>query len=342
VAVILGGLARLAWRHAWGRAVLLGLPGAVLGGTLVLAQRAPPPSTHPSNEALPAAGDGWSGGAPAWASADGRASVTLDDGRLEVECGGLKLQLAPLLTFVSRSPDRAWSNLAPAKANSVQRQLSGLKWTVHSVQASYRDDGVSTLEVTDTGDSLDIEASSLLRKSVYSHLNTYFAFEVEGQPGLALEFSAMPGKPVELLPLEYPVGLPARAAYLTEDGTLHVVEASTGEKGPFRMLQEGKLEGALALTLSDKQGPACRIELLDWASQVSTALSPTAGWGLPQNAIEFHRTGTDALAPAQVILTLAGTSLGRGWDTVGHAPGTYRNRVKLRSLRGEQAPASPH
>ena len=57
---------------------------------------------------------------------------------VRVECGGLRLRVEPLLTFISRSPDRSWSNLAPAQANEVPRQLRGLRWTIQHVQAWYQ------------------------------------------------------------------------------------------------------------------------------------------------------------------------------------------------------------
>jgi hypothetical protein len=342
VAVVLGALAWPDWRGAWGRVLGLLLPGAVLGAVGALAQRAPLPSTRPSNVELPRVESGWGGGAGSWKSPDERVRVSPNEARVWAECGGLKLRLEPLLTFISRSPDRSWSNLAPAGTNEVRRQIIAMKWTARSIETVYRDDGTSVVQLFDTGDTLDIDAFTLLKHSVFSHLNTYLGLEIEGQPGLALEFSAVPGKPVEIRPSEYPAGLPARAAYLTADHTLRVVEASTGEKGPFQLLGEGKLEGPLALTLHDAKGPACQLELADWAAQASTEPSPTAGWGLPQNAIEFHRTGKDATSPAQVIVTLAGTSLGRGWNTVGHGPGVYANRIKLRSLREEAEPPHHH
>ncbi len=70
--------------------------------------------------------------------------------------------------------------------------------------------------------------------------------------------------------------------------------------------------------------------LKDWSRQLSTTLSPTAGWGVPTNAIEFQRLDTNEDAPAAIWITLAATSVGRGWETVGHSAGTYRNRVLFR------------
>lgn len=47
------------------------------------------------------------------------------------------------------------------------------------------------------------------------------------------------------------------------------------------------------------------------------------------NAIEFQRIDKrENEAPAsQIWITLAATSVGRGWDCVGHHAGTYRNRM---------------
>jgi len=40
-----------------------------------------------------------------------------------------------------------------------------------------------------------------------------------------------------------------------------------------------------------------------------------------------------------IWFTLAGTSVGRGWDTVGHKSGKYRNRVVVEPLVAP--PSSP-
>jgi hypothetical protein len=63
----------------------------------------------------------------------------------------------------------------------------------------------------------------------------------------------------------------------------------------------------------------------------STELSPTAGWGLPQNAIEFSLSDPNPASPATLFITLASTSVGRGFDSVGHTPGTYRNRMRIQT-----------
>jgi hypothetical protein len=108
-----------------------------------------------------------------------------------------------------------------------------------------------------------------------------------------------------------------------------VVQATSGEKGPFHPLASGRLDRGepLTITILDRDQPVASLTLLDWSSQASTELSPTAGWGLPQNAIEFSLSDPDPASPATLFITLASTSVGRGFDSVGHTPGTYRNRI---------------
>lgn len=71
------------------------------------------------------------------------------------------------------------------------------------------------------------------------------------------------------------------------------------------------------------------LTLDDWTQQLSTDLSPTAGWGVPMNAIEFRRSDDSKSSPIEIFVTLAATSVGRGWETVGHRAGTYRNRFSF-------------
>jgi hypothetical protein len=110
-----------------------------------------------------------------------------------------------------------------------------------------------------------------------------------------------------------------------------VVEATSGEKGPFTELARGKLsrDEKLTITFHDEDRPVGRITLTDFASQASTQISPTAGWGVPQNAIEFTLEFDRPDSLASIFVTLAGTSVGRGWDRVGHAAGIYRNRLEI-------------
>ncbi|MHC5538643.1 hypothetical protein ACYOEI_10510 [Singulisphaera rosea] len=114
------------------------------------------------------------------------------------------------------------------------------------------------------------------------------------------------------------------------------MEASNGEKGPFKVLAQGRLGRGepLGITLYDKGIAMAKITLEDWSAQAGTALSATAGWGFPVNAIEFSLASDRPGSTAAIYTSLAGTSVGRGWDSVGHRAGTYRNRMTIESLDG--------
>lgn len=160
---------------------------------------------------------------------------------------------------------------------------------------------------------------------------------VAGHRRLFVAFSPCPEARIEVLPFDYPVGRPARAAYFSADGICRVVEAHNAEKGPFTVLASGPLKRGdpLTLELFDEDRRCCRITMLDWSDQADTNLSPTAGWGMPCNAIEFSLAGERPSDGAMFYVTLAGTSLGRGWDSVGHGVGTYWNRMRIEPAAAE-------
>jgi hypothetical protein len=135
----------------------------------------------------------------------------------------------------------------------------------------------------------------------------------------------------KVLPSDYPTGRPVRVAIVDSDSNFQVVEASTGEKGPFRTLASGTLSrrDPLTIVVHDDGRPIAWLTFVDWSRQISTELSPTAGWGLPMNAIEFQRFGDSAASTVGIWMTLAATSVGRGWETVGHRAGIYRNELIL-------------
>ena len=91
-------------------------------------------------------------------------------------------------------------------------------------------------------------------------------------------------------------------------------------------------------TLYDNDTPQCLITLEDWAAQASTQLSPTAGWGFTENAISFQLllpSEPNELSTGFIYISLANTSTGRGFDSVGHTAGLYRNRIRVESLNTE-------
>lgn len=316
-----------------------GLIGFAVGFVAVALQRAADPGTHPTNKSVPSAI------VPANPARSNRAIQLADnlalrpgDREVQVRFGDLDVTVAPALQFISRSPDRFWTLLAPRR-HRVSRSPQLISADVGEAEAElhYAGDFRSTLRVLSEGAITEIESAAELTQPIYSHLNSYCRVFVSNHRRLFVAFSPCPETRVEVLPSDYPVGRPARAAYLSADGVFRVVEARNAEKGPFRVLAEGPLKRGdpLTLELFDEDRPCCRLTMLDWSAQVDTGLSPTAGWGVPCNAIEFSLGGERPSDAAAFYVTLAGTSLGRGWDSVGHGVGTYWNRMRIEPSVGK-------
>lgn len=244
-----------------------------------------------------------------------------------------QLQISPLLTFYSCSPDRCWILLSPRQERIGTKHIfQGIRRTQDELFLEYNDTGRSTLEISspDNERYVELDVSCELLNPVYSHLNTFTEFTVKGKGKLFVSFSPCPDKRIEVTAFDYPFGRPSRLAYLDESGMFRVVQAKSAEKGPFTTLAEGECkEGEpLELTLYDGNNPIYRIIFEDWTTQSSKQLSPTAGWGLPENAIAFSLDGEN-LSKATFYITLASTSTGRGFDSVGHNAGVYRNRMRI-------------
>ncbi len=320
--VALAFLAVAVWARERTTLTLVGLgAGAGLGFVLVLAQRAPAPSTRPLGGTL----------------AEMRGEDTAEEaatGQVVVACGKGKLRLSPLLSFQSRSPDRTWTVLAPDEP-APHRALTHYARTPTGFRASYTDDGSSTLvAVKDKAGVLELDAVSKLGHPVYSHLNSWTMIHVSFDA--TLSFGPTGPTRFAIEPADYPTGRPAQLAYLAEDLSFRVVRARDAEKGPFTELAKGHLGRDEPLVLeirprneTDKTDKGCVLVFKDWSAQVSTEPSPTAGWGVPQNSIQFFTRGREGL----ILLTLAETGPGRGWDSVAHAEGTYRNRLNVAPLK---------
>lgn len=316
--------------------VILSLLGAMIGVVIPWTQRAEPATTFPLN---------WEASTPPLEpvmTAPSDIALTKElrfaprDGSLIFATDRRRMTIEPMLTFISRSPDRCWTLFAPPGIRDASaRHLISWSQDALEVRTRYADLGDSELRVTpiDEG-TVELEAMTRLEGPVYSHLNTFCYLAIEGYEKLALSFSPCAAQRVDVRPMDYPAGRPARFAYLDGAGVFHVVEAASGEKGPFHELASGKLDRGepLEITLYDGERAIASIVLADWSAQVSTELSPTAGWRVPQNAIEFSRENGDRQAAANIFVSLAATSVGRGFDSVGHAPGIYRNRMKVRLL----------
>ncbi|WP_010587587.1 hypothetical protein [Schlesneria paludicola] len=322
------------------RAVRGFAPTMLLGVATPLMQRSPWPTVVPLNQqisALPANATVSSNDRPLGNGRPRHPMAFLANpsiGMIQVSMGPLMMDVTPLLTFESCSPDRCWTILAPADFHRMPQRVLRGEWQ-NDERATYRYGGDAEhqlqLLVDEAGSSCEIEAFTQLGHPVFSHLNFFTEISISGHRRPSIVFSPCPNVRIDIEPADYPAGRPARFAYLDAAHRFHVVEAANGEKGPFHDLASGPLQdrGALNLQLYDEEKPIARIVFEDWASQCSTALSPTAGWGITQNAIEFRRNGDASDSSVSIWLTLASTSVGRGWESVGHSKGIYRNRIRI-------------
>lgn len=300
--------------------------------------RAEPASTKPKN--IPCPWEDLAGllpslqESPASVQVSERATLFPSTGIVSVSLERLKIDVEPLLTFVSTSESGGWTILSrqSAERNSWGRRLTKM-FTIadegEEPTPCFRG-ARDRLRVVDRG-SIEITAFSNLDRPIYSHLNTFCVLTISGHQNLQLEFSPCGSSRFEPLPADYPVGRPARFAYCDANRQFRVVEGTSGEKGPFTVLGEGRFEPDAPLTIGliENGKSIARVRFNDWSMQISTALSPTGGWGVAANAIEFQRLGEGPRDAVMIWVTLAATSVGRGWDTVGHAPGIYRNQLVI-------------
>lgn len=310
--------------------LLIAAIGFAVGAWSAWVQKAPTPGTIPLN--IPMKFGGGETDAPGAVTFDSHVSVMTRSGGIEVQSGMHRLLIDPLLTFHSRSPDGCWTVFAwRSDREGPPRFLRGFQSASTSLHTFYEADFSQTLDVEFNSGKLEIASFTRLDREIDSHLNAFLELMLLNARSPSIQFSVCGEKKIEVTYGEYPIGKPYRFAYLGADGVLHVVEATSAEKGPFHDLASGKLDRGAALTLIvfDGDERICSIELHDWSAQASTELSPTAGWGVPQNAIEFSKDSDRPGAAVNVFVSLANTSVGRGFDSVGHAPGTYRNRITV-------------
>jgi hypothetical protein len=310
--------------------------GTGLGAFVMWAEVPPRPTTNPSGEIVKIA---WRDDAPAHVEPVVRITESCrfypNAENLVMTCGGVTIHCSPLVSFDRISPDGFWSLFAPRKP--ANRKLQRSDAGSGTFDFNYSDGSTIKLLGRTATREVELTANSIVAQDAYSHLNSYCTFDISGHKKLSLAFSPCVESKIEVPTADYPFGRPARFAYVDAEENFHVVEATSGEKGPFRTLALGKLrrDEPLTITICDDGKPVASVEMGDWSRQLSTTLSPTAGWGVPVNAIEFRRDDSPADAPVNIWVCLAATSVGRGWDCVGHRAGVYRNRLRLRDLTRE-------
>ena len=205
--------------------------------------------------------------APATIDLGSEIRVYTSEGSLNVRLAPLALTVTPLLRFIDRSTDACWTILArPDVRQGPEPKLRGARspddhtWVVNY---DILGQGPATLHLSHDPrrKSIVIDAATGLDRPVSSHLNSFCDLEVRGDRRLAIQFSPCAEKQIEVLRFDYPFGRPARFAYVDEARRFRVVEASSGEKGPFRILAEGRLERSspLEITLWDEDRAIGRV-----------------------------------------------------------------------------------
>jgi hypothetical protein len=248
--------------------------------------------------------------------------VSLDaDGSLSMPCGSARLSLAPVLRFDDASLDGFWPlRRTPVVEKLVEApRLTGAQRRAH-------------VRVTAVDGGVELEAATAVSREVAAHLSRFADVSFEGVRAPTLRFDATKDLTVPASTYDYPSGRPLHFAAWT-GAELVVWRATSAEKGPFVELGRGPLtRGApLGFTVLDGATPLCHLSFLDFTAQASTQRSPTAGEGVPVNAVQFGRYRDDG-APVGVILSLAATGIGSGFETTRHAEGVYRNRVHITAV----------
>lgn len=316
---------------------------SLIGFVMPFGLRPEPANTMPLDVAWPEADVATKDDRPMFGRIATGVNVQPGDGSISLKAGSLTISAQPLLKFVSVSADGAPVVLVPRERREPpEPRLGGSSWQGDTLVHTYRATADLRLAITPDATGVAFESLGRLATPIASHLNTYCDLQIRGHRALSLSFSPCPDAAVEVMFSEYPTGRPLRFACLGADGVFRVLEASSGEKGPFRELASGPLKRGEPLTITVRDGgePVASIRLDDWSAQAGTGLSPTAGWGVPENAIEFCLDGQARTSSASIYITLASTSVGRGWDCVWHAAGVYRNRGRIEAV-GPARPLAP-
>jgi hypothetical protein len=290
------------------------LVGVLAGVVFIVAQRGPEPTVSPRGQAdLPE---------PVVSDCDGF------DGTFELFMGSTRVMLDPLLTFQSVSPDRSWTALAPAETwRGKSRECIGLVRGQQEIRAWFETQGRAMIHAQREpgGSTLSVNATTVLDTPVFSHLNRSLVATFESSKPIAVRLS--PCSDV-LLDLVSDPESGIRFAYVTQERQFVIARAAQQEKGPFTTLCEAKLETdtPLVITIIEDRRAIGELHVYDWVDQAGTEPSPTAGWGVPVNAIELWPVpGRGGV----LSISLAATSIGRGWHSVGHRAGAYANRVDV-------------
>lgn len=273
--------------------------GIALGIGFVLASWSPVATTRPAGGEPPALTDDDEPGPVTIGQLEARAASD----EIVVRAGSDALTVRPAMHIVSASTSGWWTLLdfhsTQLPAWSVQRAGGGLVLTADTAGLS----GRVMVSMVDGG--VRIRSWTTVEREVHAHLAS--AVEIDVPVG-GVEINGRHWHPVAA------VGRGEFVAF--RNGRLALLRTAMAEKGPFETIATWEAADPTV------QAGRWQIEVRGWAAQVSRAPSPTAGWGVSQGAIEY--------IGSTLFWSVASTSVGRGWDTVATAPGTYVFDILIR------------
>lgn len=303
-----------------------------------------PPSTRPMAAQVPPPGDRTT--APAPSDMSHGVEIDVDRATVRTRIGRLVVTVNPLLEFYSSSP-AGYSRTRLTEVVMQPRALDEVYRFADLLLMTFRGHIPGWCQVREDGrdNHIEIEAWSRLNEPVYSHLNHYCKLTVRGSPDLSIAYSPCPNVRLAMPWHSLPYWMDHSFACVYPNGRFAILTGRRYEKGPYDVICEAKLPRGdpLSVTVFDQNVPVFRLRVEDWSSQVSTSLSPTAGWGVPVNAIIPFVAPASHGNQLELEFCLASTHIGRGKDMVGHSPGSYRNRllVQLLSRSHDQKDQSP-
>lgn len=236
-------------QRSLGKSLFLVLVSLLVGVFSVVSQASPSASTQPLDGVVPEPSVDWRANSSTTIELDSNLHFHPLSAELALRRGKIQFHCYPRLRFDRISPDGFWSLLAPRTKESSRRFWRS-SYDAKSYWFQYRDSTTVRLPLKQQDGVVKWTSWSSLAEDTASHLNSYFSLIIEGHQNLTIGFSPCPGKPIDVLPTDYPTGRPARFAYLTEQQKFRIVEATSGEKGPFRLLSAGKLQRGEPLSIT--------------------------------------------------------------------------------------------
>jgi hypothetical protein len=278
--------------------LLPALLGVAFGSVHLFSTLPEPATTHPgvfavAQDAAPARDAAF---APSQVPED--LDVDVESSRVTLRVGQSVLDVVPFFELDSVSQSGLWTLLDYSRDRLISTEVVPFGPNLHRIR---RTTVMTQADVTirREGTRVTINAVTSLKRDLSVHLASAVRIgwpgSVKVEEHLWLAASRSPSAPIEFLAFR--------------QGRLELLRADHDEKGPFETLAAWPPHDPW-FTL----GPfRCRVE--GWSVQGSRAASPTAGWGVSQAAVEAVGTW--------LVFELAATSVGRGFDTVVLAAGTY-------------------